>query len=434
MISEYVGVLGLFGLMILLMMRMPIGIALIGVSFAGIWYLMGLRSAWGILSVVPHSFVAQWTMSSIPMFLLMGFVAYHGRLTKGLFDAAKVWLNRVPGSLAIASIFGATGFAAVSGSSVACAAAMGRIAVPEMLERKYSPSLATGAVAAGGTLGALIPPSVLLIIYGAFSETPISKLFMGGLVIGLLSTVGYVLMIMIRAMLNPSLAPAGKVESDGSALDHLKETWPVLALFSVVMGGLMSGFFTATEAGAVGAFTAIIIGWIKGSLSGAALWQSIVETLSTTAGLFLIAIGASLLSRFMALSGSDAFLGSLILSVGDNPFIILFVIAIVYLILGMFLDPLGAMLMTLPVFLPILADAQVSTLWFGIFLAKLLELGMLTPPIGLNVFVIKSVVGDKVALETIFRGVTWFIAVDLAICVLIVIFPEIVTYLPNIGG
>lgn len=434
MASELVGVLGLFGLMVLLMMRTPIGIALIGVSFAGIWYLMGLRSAWGILSVVPHTFVAQWTMSSIPMFLLMGFVAYHGRLTKGLFDAAKVWLNRVPGSLAIASIFGATGFAAVSGSSVACAAAMGRIAVPEMLARNYSPSLATGAVAAGGTLGALIPPSVLLIIYGAFAETPISKLFMGGLIIGLLSTAGYVLMIMIRAMLNPSLAPAGHVETDGSALEHLKETWPVLALFGVVMGGLMSGYFTATEAGAVGAFAAIVIGWIKRSLSWQALWRSIVETLSTTAGLFLIAIGASLLSRFMALSGSDAFLGSLILAIGDNPFVILFVIAVVYLILGMFLDPLGAMLMTLPVFLPVLADAQVSTLWFGIFLAKLLEVGMLTPPIGLNVFVIKSVVGDSVALHTIFKGVAWFIAVDLVICVLIVIFPEIVTYLPNMGG
>lgn len=432
--SEFVGILGIVGLVILLMMRMPIGIALIGVSFAGIWYLMGLRSAWGILTVVPHTFVAQWTMSSIPTFLLMGFVAYHGGLTKGLFDAAKVWLRRLPGSLAIASIFGSTGFAAVSGSSVACAAAMGRIAVPEMLARNYSPSLATGAVAAGGTLGALIPPSILLIIYGAFSETPISKLFMGGLIIGLITTAGYVLMIMIRVKLNPSLAPTGRVETDGNAMEHLKETWPVLALFGVVMGGLMSGLFTATESGAVGAFAAIVIGWLKRSLSWQALWRSIIETLSTTAGLFLIAIGASLLSRFMALSGSDAFLGSLILGIGDNPYVILLVIAIVYLILGMFLDPLGAMLMTLPVFLPVLADAEVSTLWFGIFLVKLLEVGMLTPPIGLNIFVIKSVVGNTIPLHTIFRGVTWFILVDLAICVLIVFFPEIVTYLPNLGG
>ena len=439
MSSELIGVVGIVVLMLLLILRVPIGIALISVSFGGIWALLGSRSAWGILAVVPYDFVAQWTLSSVPMFLFMGFVAYYGGLTKGLFEAAKVWFARLPGGLAIASIFGSTAFASVSGSSVACAAAMGRIAIPEMLQRRYDPALATGAVAAGGTLGALIPPSILLIVYGVFTETPISKLFMAALGIGLLSAAGYILLIMVRVWLNPDLAPRGggsedEAESDLTPLQHLLAMWPVMALFAFVMGGLFLGFFTATEAGALGALAAILLAWVRGSLPWRALKQAVVETIGTTAGLFLIGIGANLLSRFMTLSGSDDLIAALILGVSADPYLLLLVIALIYLVIGMFLDPFGAMLLTLPVLLPVLAEADISTLWFGIFLLKLLEVGMLTPPIGLNVFVIKSVVGDQVSLQTIFKGVTWFIAVDLILITLMVFFPGLVTYLPSLGG
>lgn len=434
MAGETIGVTGLGILMLLLILRVPIGIALISVSFGGIWALLGGRSAWGILAVVPYDFVAQWTLSSVPMFLLMGFVAHHGGLTRGLFDAAKTWFARLPGSLAIASIFGSTAFAAVSGSSVACAAAMGRIAIPQMLERRYDPALATGAIAAGGTLGALIPPSILLIVYGVFTETPISKLFLGGFGIGVVSALAYVVMIAVRATLSPDLAPRDRRDiGQGAGLRHLIETWPVLALFLVVVGGMFGGFFTATEAGAVGAAAAILIGWTKRSLPWASLRAALVETLSTTAGLFLIAIGANLLSRFVTLSGSDALISSLILGVGSSEFALLLLIMAIYLVLGMFLDPLGAMLLTLPVLLPVLEEAGISLLWFGIFLIKLLEVGMITPPIGLNVFVIKSVVGEDIRLQTIFRGVLWFIVIDLFIVLALIFMPELVTYLPSLA-
>lgn len=433
--SEVIGICGIVLLMTLLIVRVPIGIALISVSFGGIWALLDIRSAWGILSVVPYNFVAQWTLSSLPMFLLMGFVAHHGGLTRGLFNAAKTWFARLPGSLAIASIFGSTAFAAVSGSSVACAAAMGRIAIPEMLERKYSPSLATGAVAAGGTLGALIPPSILLILYGVFTETSVSQLFLGALGIGLLSATSYVAMIMIRVSINPDLAPVSKIqETRGRALEHLIDTWPVIVLFAVVMGGMFGGLFTATEAGAVGAASTILIGWAKHSLPLSSLLSAFKETLATTAGLFLIAIGANLLSRFMTLSGSDDLISSLILSLGSDKYTILFIIALIYLVLGMFLDPLGAMLLTLPVMLPVLDAADVSLLWFGIFLVKLLEVGMITPPIGLNVFVIKSVVGDSISLQTIFRGVMWFIVIDLFVVIALILIPDLVTFLPGLAN
>ena len=255
---------------------MPIGVSLIGVSFFGIWVLVGDRAAWGSLGVIPYSFAASWHLSSVPMFLLMGFLCYHAGLTKGMFDAARMWLSRLPGGLAIATVFGAAGFAAVTGSSVACAAAMGRIAVPEMMRHRYAPSLATGTVAAAGTIGALIPPSILMILYGIIAEVPISQLFLGGVGAGLLTTFGYIAVIVIRAKLNPELAPPLHEEvTFRDKILALRETWPVFLLMLGVFGGLFSGAFTPSEAGAVGAALATIIAAMKGSLT----WASFRDAL-----------------------------------------------------------------------------------------------------------------------------------------------------------
>lgn len=426
----YGGIVVLLGLIAL---RVPIGPALIGVSFAGIWAMVGPRAAWGAVGIIPWNFTATWQMSSIPMFLLMGFLCFHAGLTKGLFEAARMWLARLPGGMAIAAVFGAAGFAAVTGSSVACAAAMGRIAVPEMMRQRYDAAFATGTVAAAGTIGALIPPSILLILYGIIAQVPVGKLFMGGVGAGLLTAFGYCAMIIIRVKLNPEIAPPVTERSTAAErFAALLDTWPVLLLMAGVLGGLFFGVFTPTEAGAAGASLAVLVGLAKRSLDWSGFWSSVVETLQTTAALFIIAIGANMLTRFMAISGAGSDLASLVDAMNADPMTLLLGIAVIYLVLGMFLEPIGAMLLTLPILLPVLKTANIDLLWFGILLAKFLEIGMITPPIGLNVFVIKSVVGDLVTTGRIFYGILWFLLADLIVVALLILFPDIILWLPTI--
>ncbi|WP_163851878.1 TRAP transporter large permease [Pseudooceanicola aestuarii] len=430
-----IGFAGIGLLLTLIAMRVPIGVALIGVSFGGIWILVGERAAFGSLGIIPYSMTATWQLSSVPMFLLMGFFCFHAGLTKGLFDAARVWLSALPGGLAIASIFGAAGFAAVTGSSVACAAAMGRIAVPEMLRQKYDVSLATGTVAAAGTIGALIPPSILMIMYGIIAEVPINQLFLGGIGAGLLTAFGYVTVVMVRATLNPALAP--RLEERASMADRLRalrEIWPVLLLVFGVFGGLFGGFFTPTEAGAVGAFMSMAIAALKRTLTLTNFRAALMETLLTSGALFIIAVGASLLTRFLAFSGAGDYLSEFVVAMGANEIILLIGISLIYLVLGMFLEPLGAMLLTLPILLPIIESTDYSLVWFGVVLTKFLEIGMITPPIGLNVFVIKGVVGDVASTSTIFRGILWFLLADLVVVTLLIVFPDIALFLPRVLG
>lgn len=429
------GLLALGGLLLLIALRMPIGAALLGVSFCGLWALMGWRVAWGALGVIPYQFAANWILSSVPMFLLLGFVCYHTKLTQGLFDAARLWLSGLPGGLAIAAVFGASGFAAVSGSSVACSATMGRIAIPEMLRARYHPELATGTLAAAGTIGAMIPPSIILILYGIIAQVPVTGLFLGGIAAGLLTAAGYILVILIRVKLNPALAPSLDDRATmAEKLAALRETWPVLLLVIGIFGGLFSGVFTPTEAGAVGAMLATLIAAFKRTLTLRAFTDSILETVTTTAALIVIGIGASLLTRFLALSGTGDWLSSVVLSMGAEPLVVITGIVLLYLVLGMFLEPIGAMLLTLPIVLPIVGDAGFPLLWFGILLCKLLEIGMITPPVGMNVFVIKSVVGNLVTTSAIFRGIFWFLAMDLALVVLFIAVPELILFLPAAFG
>ncbi|WP_290690545.1 MULTISPECIES: TRAP transporter large permease [unclassified Haematobacter] len=430
-----IGIYFVAALLTLILVRVPIGIALIAVSFCGIWALMGWRVAWGAVGIIPFHFASNWVLSSVPAFLFMGFICYHARLTEGLFTAARVWLSALPGGLAVASVFGCGGFAAVTGSSVACSAAMGKIAVPEMTRYNYHPSLATGAVAAGGTIGALIPPSLIMILYSVIAQAPVGKLFMGGLAVGVLTLFAYSTLIIARVMINPNLAPAVEERySFSEKLAALAQTAPVLIIILGVFGGLFSGLFTPTEAGAVGAFLSCVVALVFGRLSFDALRKAAMETIVTTSALMIIAIGASLLTRFLALSGSGEALTEAILGFGAEPLVIIFGITLIYLILGMFLEPIGCMMLTLPIVLPIIAETGYEAIWFGVFLTKILEIGMLTPPIGMNVFVIKSVVDRNISLGTVFRGVMWFIAVDLLILAFVVAFPLVILFLPNLLG
>jgi tripartite ATP-independent transporter DctM subunit len=428
-----IGLTGLATLMALIAVRVPIGIALIGVSFGGLWVLMGPRVAWGAMGIIPYQFTSSWILSSIPMFLFLGFISYHTQLTRGMFNAARIWMAGVPGGLAIASIFGSAGFAAVSGSSIACSAAMGRIAIPEMMKHKYHPELATGTVAVAGTIGALIPPSIILILYGVIAQVSITDLFLAGVSAGLLTALGYIIVVLIRVKLNPALAPErDESVTLGEKFRALKDTWPLLLIMIGVFGGLFGGIFTPTEAGAVGASLACLVALLSGEMTLGRFFTAARETLMTTAALLIIAIGASLLTRFLALSGTGDYLSTGILSIASNPVMLMIGIVCVYLLIGMFLEPIGAMLLTLPIILPVVDASGWSLLWFGVVLTKLLEIGMITPPIGMNVFVIKSVVGDLVKTSAIFRGVFWFIVMDLVLVAILCAFPDLVLALPRL--
>src|SRR5690606_34861647 len=387
------------------------------------------------LGIIPYNFAANWTLSSVPLFLFLGFICYHTELTQGMFRAARAWLSGIPGGLAIASVVGSAGFAAVSGSSIACSAAMGRIAVPEMMRYRYDPSLATGTVAVAGTIGALIPPSIIMILYGVIAQTSIAKLFLGGIAAGLITTLAYILVIYVRVKINPSLAPdASERVPMEEKLASLKETWPVVMIMIGIFGGLFAGIFTPTESGAIGSTLACLVAVAKRCMSWQAFKKAALETLVTTSALLIIAVGASMLTRFLVFSGASDYLSDLILSFDASDVVIIMGVVVLYLVLGMVLEPIGCMLLTLPIILPLIESTEFSLIWFGVVLTKLLEIGMITPPVGMNVFVVKSVVGNLVTTSQVFRGILWFLVMDMVLVGIFIAYPNIILYLPNLGS
>lgn len=426
------GVACIGGLFILIGLRVPLAAALITVPFLGLWHLLGWKAALGSLKIIPYNFAANWALSSVPSFLLMGYIAYHCGITTGLFKAARVCLARLPGGLAVASILGCSGFAAVTGSSVACAAAMGKISVPEMLKSGYHPGLATGTVAAAGTIGALIPPSILFIIFGIMAQVPVGDLFIGGAVAGILTSISYMAVVVGWATIDPSVAPRTSERYTFLEMGKaLLEVGPVLLMIGLVFSGIFVGFFTPTEAGSVGSVICIAIAYFNRQLTWERFKTSVIESFSTAAAIFAIAIGANLLGRFVAISGADDYIRELFAFTQSNYVLLMLAITGIYLILGCFLDPLGAMLLTLPIVLPIIEAEKLNLVWFGVLLGKLLEIGMITPPVGLNVFVLKNVVGDAISIGTIFRGIVWFLVADLVVVTILIAFPELVLYFTN---
>lgn len=428
-----IGWAGVAILFVLLAMRMSIGAALMIVSFVGITVMLNVQAALGIVSAMPFNLIGDWSLTAIPMFLFMGFVAANTGLTAGAFDLLRVLLARVPGGLASASV-GACGlFAAASGSSIATTAAMARIAVPEMLRAKYHPSLATGVVAASGTLGSLIPPSILMVLYGIFTEQSIGQLFVAGVIPGILSAFIYMAMITTRSALRPSLAPPVSTRVDRAELGRLVlSVWPFPVLVLGVLGGIFGGFFTPTEAGAMGAFLALSVAVLRGSLSVVALKEAIRQTTLATSSIFFLSIGAVMFTRFMGLSGVPGTLSDAMLAVSDNQIVIILMIAVLFVILGMVIDSIGLILLTLPVLLPVLEAADVNLIWFGIICIKLLEIGLVTPPVGLNLYVLHSALSGEVKLRDIISGTTWFIAMDVVTLLLLIAFPAISLFLPSL--
>lgn len=428
-----IGIAGIVVALILIALRMQVGVVLGLVAFVGIAILTDTGAAWGILSVVPIDFIADWNLSAVPMFLLMGYVAARAGLTSGLFQSARTFLRRVPGGLASATVVASALFASASGSSVATSATFARIAVPEMLKSNYRPSLATGCVAAAGTLGSLIPPSILMILFGIFTETSIGALFVGGVLPGVLTAAAFITMITVRAKLDPTLAPlTAKSDVRTGAWKAFRDIWPLPALIVGVLGGIFAGVFSPTEAGAFGAVLALVIAMTRRSLSRKVVVQALIETAEGTSTIFLIAIGAKMFSVFMSLSALPTALAAFLLGFVDSPIAIIVAIAVLYVILGMFVESVSIMLLTIPIIFPILKGLDVNMVWFGIITIKLLEIGMITPPVGLNVYVIRSALGSKVSLGQVFRGAGWFLLTDLVTLALLIAFPAITLFLPGI--
>jgi C4-dicarboxylate transporter DctM subunit len=431
--SVTIGLIGLGAGLVLIALRIQIGVALGIVSFFGIATLLNMRAAWGILTAVPFHFVGDWNLTAIPMFLLMGYVASSTGLSAGLFAAMRIFLSRLPGGLAVTSVGACALLSAASGSSVATSSAFARIATPEMLRYRYDPGLASGVVAAAGTLGSLIPPSILMVLYGYVAEVSIAKLFMAGFLPGLLSALMFSAMIIIRVGLNPELAPpVREAFTRQEKLKALREVWPLPVLIVGVLLGIFLGVFTPTEAGAIGATLAIGLAAIRRRLTWPALSKAVIDTLSGTAGIFMVVIGTVLLARFMALSGVPTYLSSVLLTVGGSEIAVILMVCVLYLILGCFLDSIGILLLTMPIILPVVREAGIELIYFGVVLVKLLEIGLVTPPVGLNVYVIKGALGSLVSLPTIFRGVAWFIVTDVITLTAIIAFPAISLYLPSL--
>lgn len=426
---------GLGVILLLIALRVPIGLALALVATIGTSLLIGWRGALALMGRIPFEFAASWEFSAVPAFLLMGAIAYRSGMTGSIFEAARLWLGRLPGGLAVATNFAAAGFGAACGSSLATTVAMGKIAVPEMLRWRYEPGLATATCACAGTLAALIPPSIPFIVYAILAEQSVSKLFLAGVIPGILTAVAYAVMIVGRCVLNPALAPAIPERPGwGERFAALARMWelPVLAL--LVLGGIYGGIVTPTEAGAVGAVLAALLAAAKGALSWTILRDSLREAAHTTAAILFIAIGAVMLARYLALTGLPLFIADAIAAWSIDPLLFIVLSAAIFLVLGMFLDPFGIMVISVSVMLPAYERLGYDLIWFGVILVKYIEIGLITPPVGLNVFAAKSIAPPEIALETIFRGVGWFLVAEAVVMALLLGFPGLSLWLPNLAG
>jgi len=439
-----IGLFGFAAVFLLLALRVPIAFTLVSVStactlLAYSWkpgrefdLAKGFFPALGLIQSNAYEFLHSYELSMVPMFILAGHLAYHSELTTKIYYAVRLWLARVPGGLAVASLIGCGGFAAISGSSMACASSMGKICVPEMLRYGYSKQLSTASVAVGGTLGALIPPSVLFIIYGFFTETSVSRLFLAGILPGILSLVGYIATVYIWVKLRPEVAP--RVEEDmplDERFSALLRAWPSFVLVFLIIGGIYGGFFTATEAAAMSVAFLLFYGLAWRTLSIPMIIGALKATAAQTSALFFIAVGAKIFVSFVSLSGVTREFAAFITENQFDLWLVMLCIVLLYLVMGMFLDPLGTMLLTLPFLIPVIEGLGLNLIWFGVIVVKLLEIGLISPPVGLNVFVINSVVSRDIKVHTIFLGVTKFLVGDLIVLGLLVAFPIISLLLPT---
>lgn len=430
MSPEVTGIIGIIFLFLLLAFRMYIGMAMAIVGFLGLWFLIGLDPAMGILGITPLAEGSSYTLSVIPLFVLMGQFAFVSGISTDIYKTVYTWMGHMKGGLAMATILACAGFAAICGSSLATGATMGMAAIPEMKKYRYDDRLSTGCVAAGGTLGILIPPSIGFIIYGLLTEVSIGKLFMAGLIPGILLAILFIITVFIQCSINPKMGPRGQKTSFATKIRSLSGTWGMLLLFIIVMGGIYKGIFTPTEAAGVGAFGAFLISVLKGKMSREKLLACLMESGKTTAMIFLIIIGANIFSTFLGLARLPMGLADFVTGLALSRMVILSGIIVIFLLLGCVMDCYAIMILTVPIIFPVIKEMQFDPVWFGVLMVIVLEVGLITPPVGLNVFVLKSAAPD-VPLTVLFRGIGPFLIAALFAIFLIIVFPQIALFLPS---
>jgi len=430
MSSQATGGLGILILFTLLFVRVPVWASLALVGFVGCGLVSGWQSAFAITGTTPFDTASAYTLSVIPLFVLMGEVASGTRLSAELFMAAQKFLSGVRGGLSIAAIAASACFGAVCGSSVATAATISRIALPEMRTAGYDDGLSTGSLAAGGSLGILIPPSIILVIYAAIAEQSVPKLFAAALIPGLVLTALYAAVAMVMVRIKPEYAPAPQSVSLREKLNALSGPWQFIALFVVSIGGIYAGIFSPTEAAAVGAFGAIAIGVLGRRIGGKKLLGSIEMTVVISGLLFVIVVGANLFSTFIVQTHLPEVFISIAKSWSLPPLVVMGLIIVAYIVMGCFLEGIGMVLITVPVFLPIVVSYGYDPIWFSIIVVIVVELGLIHPPIGMNLFVIQAQAPD-VRLVDIYRGILPFLVAPFALIVLLFIFPDIAVWLPK---
>lgn len=418
------GLIALVAVLLLAFLRVPLGFALLSVSIAGISYVKSFDVARTMIPMTLSEAVFSYELAVVPLFILMGNVLSRTGISQDLFRSAYAFLGAVRGGLALATMVTCAGFSAVCGSSFATAATMAKVAYPSMQKYGYSERLASATIAAGGTLGILIPPSIILMIYGILTQTNIGDLFIAGVLPGLLGLAMYMAVIYLIALVRPDEAPRGDRVSARERWESLSGVWPFVSLFLLIIGGLYAGWFTATEAGGIGAGTALLIALFQRRLSWKTFFDTMLETANTSVMLYVVLFGAMLFSQLITFSGLANALLQLVQSSGLSQLGVLLAILAVFLVLGCVMDSMAIILIFVPLFTPTLVANEFNLIWFGIIVVVLTEIGLITPPIGMNVFVLKANL-PKIAIGTIFRGLTPFIAVDVIRLAVLVAFPSI---------
>ena len=424
-----VGVITLCLLLGLILIGVRVVFAAAIVGLLGLVELRGWGPAAGIVGTIPHSKSSTYALSVLPMFIFIGFLAFHAGMTQQLFDAARKWLGWMPGGLAVATVFATAGFAAVSGASTATAAVFSRVAIPEMLKYGYDRRMAAGVVASAGTLATLIPPSAILVIYAIIVEQSVGKLLLAGFLPGIFSAFVYAGIIVVWAILKPGSAPSVKGFTWGERMRTLPGISPIALVVIIIMTAIYGGWATPTEAGALGAFIVFVLALVRGTPLKS-IKDSLMESAKLTVMIFSLIWGVLIFVRFLGFSGIPGAFTEWVVGLDVAPMTIMICILLAYAVLGMFMDAIGMLLLTLPVVYPAVIALGFDPIWFGIIAVKMAEVCLITPPIGLNCFVVNGVRPD-IPLGTVFRGVALFFIADVITIAALLMFPEIVTWLPN---
>ncbi|MGY8959643.1 MAG: TRAP transporter large permease [Alphaproteobacteria bacterium] len=430
---ELVGLLGFAVMMVLIVIGVPIAFAMLAVAAGGLFIVGGPLHAETQLSLTFTEQGSNFILIAIPLYMLMGQIVYRTDIAKDLYDCVYKWLGRLPGGLAITSVVACAGFGAISGGSVTAVATMGPMCMPAMRRYGYDDSLAAGSIASAGTLGILIPPSIVLVVYGIWTETSIGALFVAGIVPGILMTLAYSTTIYIRCKITPTLGPVGETFPLAEKVRSLVKLLPVLLTFIIVIGGIYMGVFTPTEAAALGVFSLFTIALFMGRMSWRILGLTLRETMHLTGMIFVIIIGGHMMGKFVVLTGLTSGLVDWITDMELSGLMVMFLFSLLFIALGMVLDIWGMLILTIPFTFPVILDLGYDPVWFGVYTVIMSELALITPPVGINVFVMAKVAPD-VPLGQIFKGVFPFFIATLILVAVLTVFPEIVLWLPHSAG